>query len=261
MTLLRKRLNVRTNGRLRSLLLIEEKAQGDVYIRIKSGTQVGIPPNHVLVVQDRYSVHPSINSQTYTTLKKTVELANGFISTGVALTDAVKRQNGFAHLFTHRSSDLNAPVYDIDDDGRDSIILGDFDPIKNVLVFGLFVGHPETVFGTGSGQEAIDTFCSSRFQFVICSHWITLPAAPFAWTMNSITFDPNSFEDEAGQEWAHELMKGETPKSSLELFHGLSGELTVNLLETYLAMGPDEATRKWLEDLIESVPRTPSIKM
>jgi hypothetical protein len=171
MPLLRKRVSVRTNGTPRSILLIDENMKGDVYLRIKSGTQVGIPPNEIPVLQDRYSIHPSPKSPTYTTLKSTFELANGLKRTSVALTDAVKEKNGFAHLFSHRSSDLQAPLYDVPTDDIDTIELGDFDNSQYALIVGAFIGHPASVF-EASGNEIINSMLSDHFQIVIANLWV-----------------------------------------------------------------------------------------
>ena len=103
---------------------------------------------------------------------------------------------------------------------------------------------------------------SEHFQIVICHLWVELPSIPFAWTMNTLTFAPELFEDEAGQEAAYAKMQGDTSEICLELFHGLKNELIVNLLETYQSLTPsDDAAKKNIQDLIESVPRIPSIRM
>ena len=241
---LRQRVNVSTNGAARSILMIEEAAKGDVYIRIKSGTQVGVPPNAVAVLQDRYSVHPSPKSPNYTTLKSTVELADGRKRTSVALTDAVKLRRGFAHLFTHRSSDLEAPIYDLPVDNIGTIGLGDFDPNQQTLITGVFIGHPDSEFPTAPANALVNSFNSTHFKFVICHHWLDIPALPFAWSMNSLTFAPEIFEDDQSREAALKKLEGQHPQSCLELFENFSNELLVNLLETYLVFAPDEEFRR-----------------
>ncbi len=260
MPLLRKRVNVRTNGTPRSLLLIEENKKGDVYVRIKSGTQVGIPPNEIPVLQDRYSIHPSPKSPNYSTLKSTFELANGLKRTSVAVTDAVKQKSGFAHLFSHRSSDLMAPLCDVPNDDIETIELGDFDNRKYALFLGAFIGHPDSEF-CASENEIINSIRSEHFQIVIANVWVDIPPLPFAWTMNSLTLAPEIFEDEGAQESAYHKMAADSAEGCLKLFRGLKDELLVNLLETYKAIASDEQTKKNIQDSIDAVPRIPSIRM
>ncbi|RAX40751.1 hypothetical protein [Rhizobium tropici] len=254
---LRLRVDVKANSNPRNLLIFEEKKKGDVYIRLKSGVQIGMPPNEILIHQDRYSIHPSPISPTYTTVKKTFELKDETKITQSALTNAVKRKTGFAHIFTHRYSDLSAPLYDVQADCRDVIELGDFDASKMALVVGLFVGHPDLIFPANSPTVGVDTFTSSKFRFVVCSTWLTIPAGLSSWTKSSITFPPELCGSVETQDSARQRMVGESPEACMELFQALTLELAANLLESHIAVSPDEDTRVWLQSELDKLLRAP----
>ena len=254
-------MNVKTNGVWRNVVVIDESPKGDVYIRVKSGTQVGIPPNASAVVEDRYSIHPSPNSPNYTMLKHTLTLENGSTTTSAALTDAVKLKRGFSHLFSHRSSDLAQPVNDFNDDAASVLSSGDFDTRCGSLVFGIFVGHPNTGFPIESDRQVANAIRSQHFQIVLCHVWLNLPALPFSWTLKSLTIPPELYDDAHGKESAYRKMSGKSAESSLELFHGLANELVVNLLELYTSLAQDDEQKRLYRSAIDSVPRMASIRL
>jgi hypothetical protein len=153
MSLLRKRLTVTSNGIPRSLALIEEDHKGDVYIRLNSGNQIGLGDQAAAILQHRFSIHPSPRSLKYSTLKCTMDLANGKILRAVALTEAVKSGQGFTILYVSRASEMSAPRYDFELGDEEIVDLGDVDFSKWALIHGIFVGNtgtpfPEKVEGT-----------------------------------------------------------------------------------------------------------------
>jgi len=63
------------------------------------------------ILEWRISIHPSLTSEAFTTVKKTTVLADGKRITAVALTDAVKGKTGFSGIFVRRSEDLSGDRY------------------------------------------------------------------------------------------------------------------------------------------------------
>lgn len=138
--------NVSVNGRFRNLLSMNEKKTGDVYIRLISGSQIGIPPHAKAIKEDRYSIHVSPKSDTYTTLKKTFAIEDGPTITRTALTNAVKLKSGFSLLFVHRFTDLMADVYNNTGDEKSPIILDGYDPTMSTLFACVLIGPKDLPF-------------------------------------------------------------------------------------------------------------------
>ncbi len=263
---MKKRVNIVANGKLRNLLSIKESPKGDVYIRLKSGRQVGIPPNEIKISEHRYSIHVSPRSANYTTLKRTLQLEGGQSSTGCALTDAVKCNNGFSPIFSHRTTDLSGSDYDVKNDNTDSILLKSFDPEKEGLVFTIFVGNPEENFLKQSDNAIIAKFNTKNFQFIICYCFIrfsqNLPipfSLPFAWTMDSITFDPETFNKQSSIYGAHEKMSGDAPQECIKYFCSSKDFLMINLLETHKELSTNVEIKNFFQHMINKISPVPSI--
>ncbi|WP_342361423.1 hypothetical protein [Terrarubrum flagellatum] len=248
-------MNVSTNGIVRNLFNIEERAAGDVYLRLKSGTQVGIPPDAKRVIEDRYSVHVSPRSPTYTTFKHTLRIEGAPERVSTALSDAVKARNGFAHIFTHRTSDLAAPVYDLRQDNAISINLGDFSPDHHAMIIGVFVGHPDSVFDAKPETALVNEIVTTHFKFVFLRTWTLIGALPFSWTMTNQTLDPKVVPG------ASHMMSGVTAEQCVGIFQGTRDLLIRNLLMTYHDLSDDEEFRAKVREQIGLCPTPPMLEL
>ena len=63
------------------------------------------------ILEQRFSIHPSLKSAEFTTVKHTTNLADGKRIVHTALTDAVKGKTGFFMIFARRAPIMSADKY------------------------------------------------------------------------------------------------------------------------------------------------------
>ena len=195
-TLLSARFVILAGGIKRRLLTVWENKPGDVYIRLHSGLQVGMPPEHTPILQHRYSIHPSPRSSTFTSIKQTFELSDGTKSSAIHLTDAVKLKTGFAPSFNVRFSDLRASCYDYNgESGGREICLGEFDSNGETLIVAALLGNKRKLFPSSSIHYLIVPLISQQFKIVIKAGIVRLPATPMARTIGRATLRPEEVND------------------------------------------------------------------
>jgi hypothetical protein len=249
MPLLRKRLSLTSNGVPRSLALIEEDDKDDVYIRLNSGNQVGLGDQAAAILQHRFSIHPSLRSLKYSTLKCTMDLADGRISRTVALTEAVKSGQGFTILYVSRASEMSTPRYDFDlGDDEDVIQLGEVDFSKWALIHGIFVGNPDIAFPEEvegidvQGAERFIKIYSKHFQLVICYYFVLLPATPFARVISFQTY-PHSGR----------YLEGFDPIACRIAFNDIAFAFIFDLIQTLINLTDDPQAKDGLRDQLNSI--------
>jgi hypothetical protein len=181
---------MQAGGKERALFMIDEdpRKDGDVFIKIRTGLQVGVQPNHTLVRQQRFSVHPSHRSKEFSSIKHTLELVDGRREETVQMSDAVKLKTGVAPVFSLRYGDLSDKRYNVTQaKGFDKLNLGDFDPKTGTPIVSVFVTHHDFDAPAVCDFGVIHEVRTSLFLLLIVVAYFPIQSFPASWTISSIT--------------------------------------------------------------------------
>lgn len=219
------------------LFSIVEKPNGELILPIVSAERMG--PNWDTgprVLEHRYSIHTSPQSQDFTTIKQTINLATGPSVTTVALTDAVKKRTGFSLILVRRCQNLvDAPHVAFRHKHRDKLfVLPEFDPIKFTLFVGMFVGHPDELFGSTDDEIIISPFHFRTFQIVIMASLIAMPSHHTTQFVHALTTPPDLAKHEQQRELLHYLMMGKPASICIRQYRTSVKWLTKQYLEKML---------------------------
>lgn len=190
MNYVQTQVTMRAAGKERALFIIEEdpRKDGDVFIKIRTGHQVGVPPNNTLVRQQRFSIHPSHRSKEFSSIKQTLELIDGRREETVQMTDAVKLKTGAAPVFSLRFGDLSDKRYKVvQAKGFDKLSLGEFDPKTATPLVSVFVTHHDFDAPAVCDFGVIHEVRTSLFLFLIVIAYLPMQSIPAAGTISSIT--------------------------------------------------------------------------
>lgn len=224
------RIQVYVENMPKNIVSLKTNRKGDVYISIFSGTQVGIPPNAIKVLEERFSLHPSTLSKNINTFKHTLSLVDGQKWTTTAISDAIKLKTGFSHLFTHRFGDFSLSKYNGGNARENDIILGYLDTSKQTLVMGVFVGHPDVLFPAIHPDFSVHIHKEAGFQIAFWYSVLELPSIPFAKTFTPLTIAPGKI----GNDEILGNFTGESYMSSVLRYIGSQEKLTHDYLETVI---------------------------
>ena len=245
---------VRTPNGPRTLFSVIEKANGELVITLKTGGYFGSPPQPgSRVIEQRYSIHTSPKSPDYNVMKLTINMADGRSVRLAALTDAVKKRNGFSILLVRRCEDLSrldeATCYP----NKERILtLAEYDPARDNFYYGIFVGHPDTVFDTTDPGLSFNKFSFASFNIVVACSFVELPSYHTTDIVHSLTSPPESHPE--GEDVARFLMTGRTPQICLAQYNNAKRLLARRFIEFVLEHEKLEPeTVKMLESDLEQI--------
>ena len=258
----RTRIAVEVEGVPRALFSILEKSNGELIMPLTSAPRYGRhggewddAPN---VLEQRISIHPSSNSSTYTTIKRTTNLSDNRSLTSVALTDAVKERTGFSGVFTRRVEDLSgdgyAPL------GR--VRLGDrilwvpeFDRKRYTLFFAVYVGHPKMEFNINDRDAMllIEPIAFKEFQ-IITMFWLEpMPSHYTSEIAYNVTHDPQTPSEP--NITSSSFMSGSSPTDCVKLFRNSITALTARLLKIVGNETTNPQTLEWIKMRLDQLPK------
>ena len=162
---------VSVKGIPRRLFSVKEAKNGDAYILARS--QVGDVGTSVEVVQNKYTIHQSLQSVFgVNCIKHTRKLADGTKEyEKVLYTKAIKKTNKWAHIYIERCGDLSFLPH-----SNSGVSLGEYDANKQTFVFSVLVGQR----GKTDESRTISDFKSttltlSKFNLIILQRTIMRP--------------------------------------------------------------------------------------
>jgi hypothetical protein len=152
------RFGVEHSGRRRAIMSVEERPTGDLIIDIRArgrrraaGVLISEPsddPQHGAKIEEfRYSIHPSLESETgISTIKLTTTVEGADSETRVLYTPAIKGGGGFSPVFVRRATNFDDEIYNATPGAKYievsiAQVANDF-----TLFWGLFVGTPGQEF-------------------------------------------------------------------------------------------------------------------
>jgi hypothetical protein len=216
----RIRVTAIVDGSYRGLFSILERPNGELLIPNTSGGRyadeltVGYEAA-TQILEDRISIHLSLNSEEFTTIKKTTVLEGTRRITAVALTDAVKRKTGFSNIFVRRYENLSGDGYaplGKAKVGDRLLVVPEHDPKFHTMFGALYLGHPDLEFRIAHKDPMlhIEPIKFRNFQVVVMfslhpirSHYSTEIAS-------KITYDPKSLADDGKVAISYLQMQGKS---------------------------------------------------
>jgi hypothetical protein len=213
------------------LFSIVERANGDLIIPIPGGdTSLNEWDKGASISETRCSIHQSLRSPTYTTIKLT-STSDKKVTTQVALTDAVKTKSGFSPVFFRRCqnpeiSSLN-PVASRPRD--ETLTLPEFEPEKFTLFYGIFVGHRDAAFIAGHDDVNIAKFRFGQFQLVVMVSLGKFPSYVTTEVLSPVTTPPET--NPSVEEVLRFLMTGRPPAVCIRQYKAAVNALGKKFLE------------------------------
>lgn len=125
----------------------------------------------------RYSIHPTHDSNSYNTITHTLVHDTGQYRF-YHKTSAIKSQKKFAELYTRRFPNLDADTFDIKNNSGQTIKLGHFDPTAFTLVMTVFVGDSSLDFDASMPDINIRQLRTTLFNLVLVWSFLTIRALP-----------------------------------------------------------------------------------
>lgn len=181
---------IRSDDLERQVFHFKENGDGSVNLRIKSGVQVGYPPDNKKIADERISIHASKDDPEFNLIKSHLYYEDGSSEPpAYCKTDAIKSKGKFAHITTIRLSDLKHAIYDVPTlkNGFLAISFGGFDTRIHTPYVDLFVGDRSSEFKCESNEFAKFELLSTKFKFVILVRLQYMPASPTSNSMGTLT--------------------------------------------------------------------------
>ncbi len=188
----------------RQILSINENKKGDVYITLLSGFSPGFEETNRRMQEHRFSIHYSENDPEFNMIKQTYSVTGEDPHKTAAWTNAVKKNSGFANVFTIRCTNLNSEKYNIPENERAELInighVSDFETLYvSVLVGGM--DSPILIDQDMTDLQFIE-IKTKLFKIVLLWANTNVPPVNVCETAVSITFDPKMFTEKESQDAA-----------------------------------------------------------
>jgi hypothetical protein len=220
----------RIDEKPRVLFSIFEKPNGELIIPIRTSERYGTDySSGSPILEQRFSIHPSLKSQEYTTAKHTTNLQDGRQVTSVALTDAVKQKTGFSLIFALRAPNMAPDKYLLSDKDKGNskfFELPPTNPLTATLYYGLLVGSPEIEFKASDPQLLVFQHRYKRFRIVLLATWfLGSPSHHTSEFLHVLTADPETPSSSTERMFLRQFMReSQIPfaSSSLRMVHILS---------------------------------------
>lgn len=255
MPLHRTKFTVRVSGASRLLFTVIEKENGEIILATENAGRD--KERQSAILEQRFSIHPSPRSLTYTTVKRTQNTADGHTATSVMLTDAVKRKNGFALVLVRRVQDLRPAKYKIaiTKECERGYVLGEYDPAHYTFYLGLFLGHPDVNFDARVPQGVVHEFRFKRFKLVLLETLLETPSHSSTQYGTAVTLDPDNLSltsTEDGKELLRSFMSGKNPEVCVRQYLRTMMTLIKNFWEMVLPELDGEEQIRYAKDWIEA---------
>ena len=218
-------------GRFRRLLSLAENGRGEVVIGIRSAENYFYNSEGTKILQQKYSVHASLDSERYSTITHTIVLSDGRKLRSYSVTDAIKSRSGFALLFSRRCPDLSNDRYLLENSKKFTpVVLGEYDSRRATPVFAVHVGGAETEFKPSKTHEfAITEIPFAKLKLIIIHGFLGTPSHRTGDLLHGMTFKPESAPPDL-QDHLWSLMKGRDEDTSVDF----AREMFRNLLAKHI---------------------------
>lgn len=236
----------------RILFSVLEKENGELILVSKTAERT--KPNGPVIREQRFSVHPSQRSPIYTTVKQTLNTADGKSETSVMLTDAVKRKAGFSILYARRVQNLDEDRYTIGGNRKHKLnVLADYDPSFYSLYFAVFLGHPDAPFEARTDGVVVSHFRFRSFKLLVLASLDAVPSHYSTHYATAVTFPPEVSKQNEIQDALRFQMTGRPPEACLHQYVNSVKLLTRLYWETAIQELDDPALIQFARERIAEV--------
>lgn len=246
---------VRISGAPRILFSIIEKQNGELFLVPKTADRMDTGDGPLLLEQ-RYSIHPSPNSAEFTTIKQTLNAADGQSITSVLLTDAIKKRNGFSIISVRRVQDLSGNRYILKEQTKKNertLILAEYDPSLYTMFFGILIGHPDVIFDASASGVVVGHFPFSRFKIILLTSIVMMPSHYSTQYTHAVTLPPEQPMLGMSQETLRYQMTGKSPEICMVQYQNSVKTLVKNFWEMILPELTDPEAINYAKEQIELV--------
>jgi hypothetical protein len=248
--LARYRVTIDVDEKPREVFQIFEHRNEELRIVSRLGTKFGLSPDGAVMMESRYSIHPSKRSPKYSTVKNTIRYGNEEPKYTVALTAAVK-SSGFSMVFVNACPDLRDDRYRVPEDNKAQLLaIGTYDPATQSLVCGLFIGNRESKFPPDPNNWPMRFLVIGNLKLVLLFIALAIPSGPIGFVSMRKTYAPEEFDDENVQENLWRLMEGQEPAACRQLFAHCAANHGINYLEYLRKSATDPAQFELVDRLI-----------
>src|ERR1700722_1383586 len=151
------RVSFDANSRPRTLFSVKDPPSGEMLVSRKSPDTLrlsGLNPWKMPIVhgvlptikEQRYSIHPSLESEDGNLIKSTMKIASGKSFHTHHWTKAIKSGQNYAPMFVQRCPILDSENYSVTKAGIQEIGLGSYDPQYFTPFFGVFIAARNNEF-------------------------------------------------------------------------------------------------------------------
>lgn len=161
------RIVVKYENKYLRLFSIIERDCNDLVIKPRQGEFIrNVKTNYVdknaTIINQKYSIHCSPKSQeSINAIVQTIDLSNKETIKTRLYTKALKQNSLFIPVYITRSQNLDNPKYETDNDCKELIELGNYNPKKGVLYYSIIIGNK----GTHIEFKNNDDFKTRTLQF------------------------------------------------------------------------------------------------
>lgn len=241
-------------GKDRVLFSIFEKTNGELIIPFRTADRHGNAyATGVEISEQRYSVHPSPNSDSFTTIKHTTNLANDTQFVNFLLTDAAKLKTGFTLLFVKRNSDVSGEKYILkEEDKRKTTVvaLPPYEPDKQTLFYGMIIGPREIPFVASHPEVTPTVKHFQSFTVIVPTSICAMPSHYTSEFAHLMTLDPATATNPFDEALLRQFMRGKTAEKTLIQYANCTYDLTARFLKKML---PTLTSRDSIENVLADI--------
>jgi hypothetical protein len=200
-----------------------EQTKGGVIIAFKTalkmGSGLGSQYEDQTIVDQHYSIHPSLNSKAGTNLlHHTCTVENGDKFSDFHFTEAIKQHGTFAPMCWVRCPNLREKRYIPENHSEKPLKLGRYNPCVATLSYSIYVGAAGQDFPEGGFNDMNVAFMDFQlFRVVVLWSFATLFSDPTGSKAHLFTLHPKT-APEPERTRSLDTMKGYSPAECVGLF-------------------------------------------
>lgn len=244
------------DGKERVLFSIQERASGDLTLILKHAEwdipqQGDAPTDEDRLIEERFSVHRSPNSQTVNAIKYTKIRKDGTRGITRHYSRAIKISNQFAPLLIRRSGNMAAPRYDMPNRSK-FYSLGPFTTEHAQPIYMVLVGPPFLRFSfpyMGGHNINMMQVPFTHFTIVVIWQFLFFAGAESSSALIFKTFSDSEIAAVPDEAFAMMYMShGISDAQALEVFSHMKYEITRSHIEGTWRLMP-ESEKETYKDL------------
>jgi hypothetical protein len=215
------RFTINAGNRTAAFLSVIETRTGELRLILRSGEnrETEIHPG-TKIATEKYSIHNSDQSPDYTTLHYSMICEDAWRAHAFQLTDAIKKNTGFAPLYVSATSDLSMPQYAFTQKRKTKLVnMGSYNPKSHTFCYGVIVGHRDASFAI-KPPSFVNVLQSKfkRYNIILLWSFATLLSSPFCSMSHVFTIRPEHANTPDGEALLRSMMGGRTIETCVDYY-------------------------------------------